>query len=288
MAEWQQDSGQQQQLESPTRDKTLPEECDEELFDVLPEPTNSTDIQQAGDGGGAEDDFGGFGDEFEANFDDFDEAPFTASAPAIVTTKEEEEEEKSRPSIDTVLARTSLLFVATEDYKSCAETIHQCLTQIFDDHGPLPAVPEASDQRSALLMPSELESCLENSVSTSKLLTSLEPEPRLLQNVLVVALSTTLSDDVRMRLLTPSSELSTEEAQLLAEVPPTVALYDIDQVRQISNSSEQTTPSQLSRALCSLNTLIANKEQEVTRRKDAVLAYNQVIQTLVAQASKLH
>ncbi|KAJ2062781.1 hypothetical protein GGI17_002169 [Coemansia sp. S146] len=287
MAEWQQDSDQQQQLESPTRDKFLPEEYDEELFDVLPEPANSTDIQQAGNGGGAEDDFGGFGDEFEADFDDFDEAPFTAAAPAIVTTKEEEEE-KSRPSIDTVLARTSMLFVATEDYESCAETIHQCLTQIFDDHGPLPAVPEASDQNSVLLMPSELESCLENSVSTSKALTSLEPEPRLLQNVLMVALSTSLSDDVRMRLLTPSSELSTEEAQLLAEVPPTAALYDIGQVRQISNSSEQTTPTQLSRALCSLNTLIADKEQEVARRKDAVLAYNQVIQTLVAQASKLH
>ncbi|KAJ2419725.1 hypothetical protein GGF41_004525, partial [Coemansia sp. RSA 2531] len=232
------------------------------------------------------DDFGGFGDEFEADFDDFDEAPFTVTTPAIVTASEEEEQ--SRPSIDTVLARTSLLFVEPENYESCAETIHQCLTQIFDDHDMLPTVPEVPDQSSALLTPGELKSCLETSVSTSKALAALELEPRLLQNVLLVGLSTTLPDDVRMRLLTPLSELSTEEAQILGEVPPTAALYDIEQVRLISNSSEPNTPAQLSRVLCSLNALIADKEQEVARRKDAVLAYNQVIQTLVAQASKLH
>ncbi|KAJ2464361.1 hypothetical protein GGI03_003278 [Coemansia sp. RSA 2337] len=282
MAEWQQ----KQQQESPTPDKSLPEECDEEPFDVSFESADGTDMQQAEDGGGPEDDFGGFGDEFEADFDDFDEAPFTVATPAIVTASEEEEQ--SRPSIDTVLARTSLLFVAPEDYESCAETIHQCLTQIFDDHDMLPTVPEVPDQSSALFTPGELKSCLDTSVSTSKALATLELEPRLIQNVLLVGLSTTLPDDVRMRLLTPLSELSTEKAQILGEVPPTAALYDIEQVRQISNSSEPNTPAQLSRVLCSLNALIADKEQEVARRKDAVLAYNQVIQTLVAQASKLH
>ncbi|KAJ1910045.1 hypothetical protein GGI09_002968 [Coemansia sp. S100] len=290
MAEWQQDSDQRQQKqqqESPTLDKSLPEECDEEPFDVSFEPADSTDMQQAEDGDGAEDDFCGFGDEFEADFDDFDEAPFTVATPAIVTASEEEEEQ-SRPSIDTVLARTSLLFVAPEVYESGAETIHQCLTQIFNNHDTLPTVPEVPDQSSALLTPGELKSCLDTSVSTSKALATLELEPRLIQNVLLVGLSTTLPDDVRMRLLTPLSELSTEEAQILGEVPPTAALYDIEQVRLISNSSEPNTPAQLSRVLCSLNALIADKEQEVARRKDAVLAYNQVIQTLVAQASKLH
>ncbi|KAJ2385148.1 hypothetical protein H4S02_004480, partial [Coemansia sp. RSA 2611] len=72
------------------------------------------------------------------------------------------------------------------------------------------------------------------------------------------------------------------------EVPATAALYDIDTVRQIASGTEQATKAQLNRALCSLNALLADKEQEVARRKDAVLAYNQVIQTLVAQASKLH
>ncbi|KAJ2810903.1 hypothetical protein H4S07_002399, partial [Coemansia furcata] len=81
MAEWQQNLD-QKQLQCPTRNTSVPEEYNEGLFDEPAEPTNSTDLQQVGYGGGMEDDFGGFGGEFKADFDDFDEAPFTAAAPA--------------------------------------------------------------------------------------------------------------------------------------------------------------------------------------------------------------
>ncbi|KAJ2005621.1 hypothetical protein GGI04_002173 [Coemansia thaxteri] len=73
-----------------------------------------------------------------------------------------------------------------------------------------------------------------------------------------------------------------------AEAPPEIAMLDIDKVRQIAGDSEETAPALLSQALHTVNALIADKEREVAKRRDAVLAYNQVIQTLVAQAAKLH
>ncbi|KAJ2490614.1 hypothetical protein IWW37_002988 [Coemansia sp. RSA 2050] len=286
MAERQQGLEEQRQ-QLPTPDTVLSEELSEEPFAVPAEPTTLASIQQVEDGDGAEDDFGGFGDEFETGFDDFDEASFTPPvlAPVRAATNKLEQH---RPSVDTVLASTSLLFAAAEDCGSYVEAIQQCLAQIFDGQDRLTAVPDDSSQISGLLSPGELESCLKKLTSTSTALASLEPGPRLLQNMLVVALSATLSDEVRARLLTPLSKLSIEEAQLLDEAPSTAAFYDIDTVRQIASGTEQATTAQLSQALCSLNALLADKEQEIARRKDAVLAYNQVIQTLVAQASKLH
>ncbi|KAJ2700063.1 hypothetical protein H4218_002233 [Coemansia sp. IMI 209128] len=287
MAERQQGLEEQRQ-QLPTPDTAvLSGELSDEPFDEPSEPTTFTNFQEVDGEDGAEDDFGGFGDEFETGFDDFDEAPFTppALAPVIAATNKVEQR---KHSVDTVLASTSLLFSAAGDHDSRTETIQQCLAQIFDDQARLPALRDDSGQTFCLLSPGELESCLGSLTSTASTLTSIEPGPRLLQNTLAVALSTSLSDEVRVRLLTPLSKLSLENTQLSDEVPATAALYDIDTVRQIASGTEQATKAQLNRALCSLNALLADKEQEVARRKDAVLAYNQVIQTLVAQASKLH
>ncbi|KAJ2161216.1 hypothetical protein GGF46_001644 [Coemansia sp. RSA 552] len=55
-----------------------------------------------------------------------------------------------------------------------------------------------------------------------------------------------------------------------------------------SPESQAGEKSRLHHALESLRLLVAAKEQEAAKRRDSVLAYNQVIQTLVAQASKLH
>ncbi|KAJ2460490.1 hypothetical protein GGF42_000811 [Coemansia sp. RSA 2424] len=292
-AEWQQEPTQD---EAPPRDAkpSEAEDCGEKLVGAPTKPTNSTGAPPVEDGGGSEDEFGGFGDDlddFEAEFGDFDEAPTIVAVSKV---------EQSGPSIDTVLNCTSALFAAAKDSEGCSETIRKCLAQVIDDCDQLPGVSAVPELHSASLTSRELESCIEgciegciescieSSVTALSPPTASELEPRLLQNVLVVALSTKLSDDLRMRLLTPSSELSAEEAQLLDEAPPTVALYDIDKVRQIVSGSEQLAPAQLKRALSSINALIADQEQEVARRKDAVLAYNQVIQTLVAQASKLH
>ncbi|KAJ2745090.1 hypothetical protein GGI20_002423 [Coemansia sp. BCRC 34301] len=269
-ADWQQE---------PTQDKAYEAEgCDEESFDTLTEPTSSTGAQHAEDENGSTDEFGGFGDEVD-DFVDFVEAPAIASAGKVV---------HGGLSIDTVLAHTSALFGPAKDHSACVGTIQKCLAQVFDDCDLSSVTPTVSERHPALLTRCKLESCIESLATLSNTSAAPEPEPRLLQNMLVVALSTNLSDDVRMRLLTPSSELFVEEVRTLDNKLPAIALYDIDKVRQIASGSGQPTLSQLSRALGSLNNLITDKEQEVARRKDTVLAYNQVVQTLVAQASKLH
>ncbi|KAJ2551759.1 hypothetical protein EV175_003571, partial [Coemansia sp. RSA 1933] len=75
-------------------------------------------------------------------------------------------------------------------------------------------------------------------------------------------------------------------------------LFSIDEVRSIVAAQEPSfdllntdTPDTLDtlrHALLSIDSLIAAKEQELAKKKEDIVTYNQVIQKLIAQASRLH
>ncbi|KAI8320410.1 hypothetical protein GQ54DRAFT_312686 [Martensiomyces pterosporus] len=119
-------------------------------------------------------------------------------------------------------------------------------------------------------------------------------EPRLLRNLLLIALSARLPDECWEHLLTPLSELRIEAIhsdEMAAEAAP----LSIDEVRRIAAQLPDTGSGAadqqiavLERALRSIDLLVSAKEKEVAKRRDEIDTYNQVIQTLVAQASKLH
>ncbi|KAJ2007969.1 hypothetical protein H4R26_000477 [Coemansia thaxteri] len=242
-------------------------------------------------GGFEDDDFGGFGeeaDEFGAEADEFGD--FGSASPevnAIPTIAADSSKPRGPPSIEAVLAQTSTLFGADRNPEDNTAALSECLAQIFGSPTQSLSPLVGPGECSAVLAPSELECCITRLASTSDTCLTVKAEPRLLQNILVVALAAKLPDSTRTRLLTPLSELSIGKAQP-AEAPPEIAMLDIDKVRQIAGDSEETAPALLSQALHTVNALIADKEREVAKRRDAVLAYNQVIQTLVAQAAKLH
>ncbi|KAJ2881672.1 hypothetical protein IWW38_005765, partial [Coemansia aciculifera] len=175
--------------------------------------------ESAEDGTGTEDEFGGFGDDFddsEADFGDFAEAPAIAAV---------DKEGQRVTSIESVLAHTSSLFAATKDHEDCAETMRNCLARALHNCEELLASTSAvPDVHSALLASCKMDKCIESLVATPNPPPVAELEPRLLQNVLAIALSSTkLSDDLRVRLLTPLAELSVKEVRHEDEVTTAVA-----------------------------------------------------------------
>ncbi|PIA19692.1 hypothetical protein COEREDRAFT_5506 [Coemansia reversa NRRL 1564] len=244
-----------------------------------------TGVEQNGGFSGAadeEDDFGDFGD-FE--LDDFSNTselhtPLTTIMPT-----------QNHPSIESVLTRGGALFGQSAEDGIQTEALEDCLAHVFGS--PSNFIEEKTTEslpQVDLLSKCQIESYI-SKISRGPALE--ETEPRLLRNMLVVAMRTDLSDEYKELLLTPLSQLESR-INVLGKISPTNSLLALDEIRQISTleldfmESDTRQIEQLQHALDSITQLIETKEQEITKQNDSISAYNQVIQTLVAQASKLH
>ncbi|KAJ1734290.1 hypothetical protein LPJ72_002427 [Coemansia sp. Benny D160-2] len=141
-----------------------------------------------------------------------------------------------------------------------------------------------------------------------------EMEPRLLRNLLLVSVASESLDSRDIRyLLTPLSKIITDlEAHKKKKHSKKLPLLTMEEIQAIALSQEQQ-PSlsedlvesnsqangvdgddddnvlgALKHALVSIDALIVAKTQEIDKKRDDIVAYNQVIQKLIAQASKLH
>ncbi|KAJ2805880.1 hypothetical protein H4R20_001918 [Coemansia guatemalensis] len=229
-----------------------------------------------------EDDFGDFGDFNELdNFSNASEThtPVDTAAPT-----------QSHPSIESALARAGALFSQSADAGIQAEALEDCLTHVFGARstgieGPAQALPQVD-----LLSSCQIESYIAKIAAGPALE---ETEPRLLRNMLVVAMSADLSDEYRELLLTPLSQLQSK-TNGSGKGSAATSLLALDEIRQIATQgvdlmeNDACQIERLQHALDSITQLTEIKEQEIAKQKDAISAYNQVIQTLVAQASKLH
>ncbi|KAJ2663317.1 hypothetical protein IWW48_001419 [Coemansia sp. RSA 1200] len=139
-----------------------------------------------------------------------------------------------------------------------------------------------------------------------------EMEPRLLRNLLLVSVASESLDSRDIRyLLTPLSKIIIDLEAHKKKHSKKLPLLTVEEIQAIALSQEQqpSLPEDLAEnnpqgngvdddddnvlgalkhALVSIDALIAAKVQEIDKRRDDIVAYNQVIQKLIAQASKLH
>ncbi|KAJ1813224.1 hypothetical protein LPJ56_005237, partial [Coemansia sp. RSA 2599] len=247
------------------------------------------------------DDFGDFGD-----FDDFEPMP-------AQTTRSSGTASESRPpppqsvampaaeakpetsNLDALLTKAAPLFDRSDvSIDDKAALLSQCLSQSLLDIGG----PTTNGSADDLDPPSHVDSPDLATVSSSLLSStrgSFPDEPRLLWNLVFSAITDKIPESTLSLLLTPRSELEAASGIAMqaqhadddaaAEEP---ALLSIDRIRQLAAQDVLDNADLLALALRSLDALISAREQEVVKRKDAIDAYNQVIQTLVVQATKLH
>ncbi|KAJ1641879.1 hypothetical protein J3B02_001314 [Coemansia erecta] len=260
------------------------------------------------------DDFGDFGD-----FNDFE--PISAQVVAETSkpfTSDDTEDTKSlsetvsKPKksvdieasvIDALLTKTTPLFDPLEasSIDDKVALLSQCLAQSFDmitvpsfnsttaadpDSDPFGYIDDSHDPTSSI-------SSLLNNAQIP-----FPEEPRLLWNLIFSIVADKIPESIRTLLLTPQSELDAasgiaqENQYRDSDVPEEpAALLCIDRIRQLAAqdaASSSSSTDMLFLAIRSLDSLISAKEQEIAKRKDAIDAYNQVIQTLVVQATKLH
>ncbi|KAJ1730582.1 hypothetical protein LPJ61_002937 [Coemansia biformis] len=237
-------------------------------------------FDECASGSAADDDFGDFGD-----FDSAADHITPASAPAFVPAAALAQEQATAES---TLAQLELLLAALPGRDSDRlAALSGCLEHVFGTASTSPQKSVPSAQPDWLLPPRAVEGIVADQRGSGAELAG--AEPRLLRNLILVALSGDLSAADKALLLTPSSELKrlTAEAETKAQDS---APLSIDQIRHAA-AQDGSSPEQMAmlrRALSSIDRLTAAKRQEVAKRRDAIDAYNQVIQALVAQASKLH
>ncbi|KAI9505245.1 hypothetical protein BX070DRAFT_221768 [Coemansia spiralis] len=252
---------------------------------------------------GWDDDFGGFGDETnydEEEFGDFSESKITElqASPVKTSTIDNNANKQgfeNNLKVDSILSQTAALLDASINNSARNEVVEKCIAQILDDIPESSHTVEPQDRTSEnpLLDPSAADSFVSDVMQT---VDHASIEPRLLRNLLFVAVSG-ISDPRKIcELLTPLSELQLpyKETNPMAQDAPPLSIEEIQAIISVQESQSlldsQATDleSTLEHALQSIDVLIAAKEQELAKKKDAIDAYNQVIQTLVAQATKLH
>ncbi|KAJ1900337.1 hypothetical protein LPJ66_001539 [Kickxella alabastrina] len=246
------------------------------------------------------DDFGGFGDNDNnsaADFDDFgDFNEFGISdAPELLTVlvvNKHIEESVPVSDVDRVLAKAkSLIDSSTDSYDNRAAILDECLDQALGStQQQLHGEHIESNAHSNIGGAEEAEDMLERLIGSGLPLNVINipaSEPRLLRNLVLIAAATKLPEELHSQLLMPVAQTESATNQTRKQAPAAIPMLDIDRIRQLelqSTSSEES----LRHALKSINALISAKEKEIAKRKDSIEAYNQVIQTLVAQATKLH
>ncbi|KAJ1871158.1 hypothetical protein LPJ55_004091 [Coemansia sp. RSA 990] len=213
------------------------------------------------------DDFGDFND-----FDDF-EAPET---PALSDTP-------TIPPLENLLSLSDAYFQNPGDRHKHQETTLECVNMAFDIAEPDTDLPET------LPKPTLLNGDIQAAVTRLGCASDGPPaaESRLLSNLLLVAASN-LRQDCYSALLQPLSKLKVNSSTTALE-----AKLSISEIRRLAACSVDELDNEagqrsLRQALASIELLVSEKQQLVDKQRDEVDAYNQVIQRLVAQATKLH
>ncbi|KAJ1951022.1 hypothetical protein EC988_004174 [Linderina pennispora] len=243
---------------------------------------------------GDDDDFGGFGDfgqetgadnantatDFDdfGDFDDFDSAPVSepdpAQPPAVPSLA---------PTADPVLSAAQALFNGATGDSEQTDIVQQCLELAFgsteaveiDTHTGS-TVTTAADAASIDSLERSLRKCAPGA-----------SESRLLRNLVWIALAANVPEEFKSDLLTPLSVLRAQarsDNQGAQELDP----LTIEDIRLIATGTSDAQDEDIVRALQSIDQLIKARMGEVAKKKEEIDTYNQVIQTLVAQASKLH
>ncbi|KAJ2712151.1 hypothetical protein H4R19_002903 [Coemansia spiralis] len=241
---------------------------------------------------GGDDDDDGFGsfDEGDGSvaagsndddFGDFGDAGTPAPAPTAGTAP-------AHGLLDSTLARLdALLSRSPGGGDSRLEALGECLDCVFGSVAAGQAAPAVCEAPEWLLSEDAVQRAVAGRPSSDA---PASAEPRLLRNLILVALSGDLAATDKAHLLTPSAELARQTAEAEASAQQESAPLTIDQIRLAAAQDEPGADqaAMLRRALASIELLTAAKKQEVVKRKDAIDVYNQVIQALVVQASKLH
>ncbi|KAJ1842141.1 hypothetical protein LPJ70_003943 [Coemansia sp. RSA 2708] len=234
-----------------------------------------------------DDEFGGFGEEFRGSDVDDDFGDFNDFGEPETPVKEPTPE---RAPVESVLTASRALFRPSADRAEQLTVLKQCTDMAFGTDCEQPEAPRPQ-LPVALLSPSKVSNTVSSLAATRDL--AVAAEPRLVRNLLLLAAVSPHTPEARQReLLTPLSELSLADNSGDHVAKDATAL-DIGEIRRLAAQSADLLDSaagraSLGHALESIRFLVAAKEQEVAKRKDAVDAYNHVIQTLVAQATKLH
>ncbi|KAJ2502877.1 hypothetical protein GGH96_000747 [Coemansia sp. RSA 1972] len=253
----------------------LPDSLSDTEFDEKSESNAEPvdDMDDFGDefqgAGASDDDFGEFGE-----FDDFGSAP----EPVPI------EPTPPRP-LESVLSLFEALFETPNDRTEHIAALEKGVELGFgarcelskETHEPYPLLPSTTVDTTVSRMLDDAEAT--------------DVEPRLVKNLLLIAASSDLSELHQTKLLTPLSEQSlSNNGRDIATDSEHIDISEIRRLAACSTGSLATNAGQelLRRALKSLDTMVALREQDVVKRRDAIDAYNQVIQTLVAQATRLH
>lgn len=216
---------------------------------------------------GDDEDFGAFDEQtFDADFD-LDDQPL---------------------SIDSVLSMASPLFSKNqhtkEDYENRVELIKGCMAKIFGNHDTEVSTPSSYEPLS-LMTPRQIHDAIG---PVAKIDNEVSKTDRQLLRKIVLASALCDPKQPTDKLLGLPNSQTTNEGTTTAAATTTedTCPLPLDKVRQIV-SIKDSTDQQLKHALYSIDTMISAKQEEVAKRKDAIDAYNQVIQTLVDQASKI-
>ncbi|KAJ2719798.1 hypothetical protein GGI07_004993 [Coemansia sp. Benny D115] len=255
----------------------------------------------------AEDDFGSFGEDGDQDsfadfgdfgeFNDFESSTDTQqpdSPPAIATENSSKtiiDEPKVLSGVEQVLHSARPLIDSKFGLKgeNVAAVLDQCLEQALGNSVHQLVVDlDTKPIAPTLQADSKLERIISDVLSETANQNA-QPEPRLLRNLILSAAATNMPELFANQLLVPLSELRVSEESNAddGDSADHGALLDIDQLRQLA-AQDSGNVQLLKRALESVDLLIAAREQEISKQRDSIVAYNQVIQTLVAQASKLH
>ncbi|KAJ2290761.1 hypothetical protein IW141_003071 [Coemansia sp. RSA 355] len=253
----------------------LPDSLSDTEFDEKSESNAEPvdDMDDFGDefqgAGASDDDFGDFGD-----FDDFGSAP--EPAPTEPTPPQ---------PLETALSLFEALFETPNDRTKQIAALEKGVELGF---GTNCEISKETQEPYPLLPSSTVDTTVSRMLDGTG---AAGVEPRLVKNMLLIAASGDLSELHQTKLLTPLSELSlSNNGHDIATDSKHIDISEIRRLAACSADSLATVAGQesLRRALKSLDTMIALREQDVVKRRDAIDAYNQVIQTLVAQATRLH
>ncbi|KAJ2456157.1 hypothetical protein EV183_000083 [Coemansia sp. RSA 2336] len=210
------------------------------------------------------DEFGDFND-----FDDFEAPETPADTPTI-------------SPLEALLSLSDAYFQNPGDRHKHQQTTLECLNMAFDtakDIQPPASIPETA------LLNDDIHAAVMRLDCTSD--GPLEVEPRLLSNLLLVAASN-VQQDCYSELLQPLSNLKVNSSAAALEDQPSIAEIRRLAACSVDELDNESGRKSLRQALASIELLASEKQQLVDKQRDEVDAYNQVIQRLVAQATKLH
>ncbi|KAJ2482924.1 hypothetical protein IWW56_000766 [Coemansia sp. RSA 2131] len=259
--------------ESNASEPDLPDSLSDTEFDEKSE-SNAEPVGEVDDfgdefqgAGASDDDFGDFGD-----FDDFGSAPEPVPA-----------EPAPPPPLESVLLLFETLFETPPNRSKQIAALEKGVDLGFGANDKL---SKQTQEPFALLPSTTVDTTVSHMLDSTG---AAVVEPRLVKNMLLIAASSDLSEPHQTKLLTPLSEQSLNGRDIAIDSEH----LDISEIRRLSACSADSLATDdgqelLRRGLKSLDMMVALREQDVVKRRDAIDAYNQVIQTLVAQATRLH